>query len=129
MFKKIFIISMVAVVVSGCATTYVKKDNPSMVAPEGDISKCKVEAYSKAPPKIQTQDNSLAVLGYMMQNPQNSTTSTSCYGSSSYANCTTNKNNSGYNPPPQTIQNDLNEPLRDELFKVCIDRLGYMPKK
>ncbi|EIJ32749.1 hypothetical protein Thini_0082 [Thiothrix nivea DSM 5205] len=128
MLKNLFIISM-ATIVSGCVTTYVKKDNPSMVASEGDISKCKVEAYEKAPPKIQTQDNSLAVLGYMMKNPQSSTTSTSCYGAGSYANCTTNKNNSGYNPPPQTIEKDLNESLRDDLFKVCMDKSGYTPKK
>ena len=128
MLKNLFIIS-VAIIVSGCVTTYVKKDNPSMLASEGDVSKCKVAAYEKAPPKIQTQDNSLAVLGYMLKKPENSTTSTSCYGVSNYKNCTTNNNNSGYNPPPQTIEKDLNEPLRDELFKVCMDKSGYTPKK
>lgn len=126
--KKIILMAAM-IALSGCgADVYVKKDNANITADSGVISKCKLAALKVAPANIVTKDNSMAVLGYMLSQP-NSSSNTSCYGFGYSLNCTTSHSNYRTPMPPATIIVDTNAGLRDELFKVCMDYEGFKVKQ
>ena len=103
MFKGIFIVTFV-LIISGCDTIYVKKNNHSIVATKSDITRCEVEAYQKVPVNIQTSGVSSTTI---VTDAKNETTVIT--------------------EPP--VASDVNAFLRDDVVALCMDRLGYTPKK